>query len=843
MKKLFTSKILLAFLVIGSFATISAQTVIKVGAGQGDKQKTIQMAYDSIVPATVEGAYVLEIQAEYDPTTEVYPIDLKAKTGASAANNIVIKPASGVKKTIAAPVRTKVVSGVTFESGSLSIVLPDVTGISVDDVVYGIGVKPYATNTSYVKVTGVDEATKTVTISDATTSLQTSTTLFFGKIQTVALQLNGAKYVTIDGVSRTGDTGLTIQNPNNIYAKTILLITGAQNNTVKNCFIKGANLSGEFNNGTCGTIYFGTGENDFNTFEKNDICDIDGLPMPISTVLFGGNSNDNTFSENNLYNIGTGLSTNGNGGYFQYPSYMGTSKNYVLNNRMYWTKPASFNAGVTLVGMGGSMNGLGNRIEGNVIGYGAADGSGVAELTSITSATAVGITGFGIKNTSFTNNIMGGINATVKNITCVSIVNHNASTPDANTVCADNTFKDITVNATATGSTLYGLIFSIANPITVNIKNNTIKDLVIASLTAGNKCSVIGMSVTGTAHATAKVTYTNNQISNLTAGDDLSTAANEAYGINIGANTTLFERNLVTNLRAISSVNTGFIRGFQISGSNADGLIFKNNIARIGTNVLNDISLYGIYQGAATNADHVMKIYNNTIYLAGTAPATAAKNTFGFFHTGLAPKNDLKNNIIANKRSVGNTEAHYAMQVTTLLELTSSDYNLYQFGKYFGNAEATNADNLTVWAESFSTPTNVFDAHSAVADPNFVAPLAEVPNMNIQVTSPAKGTGIALTDVTTDFNGFSRSTMDIGALAYGSTVSAVESVKSSNLFVFGTKNGIVVTNQSGQIARVYSLTGQLVKSERLLSEKENISVANGLYIVRVGAFSTKVLVK
>jgi len=168
---------------------------------------------------------------------------------------------------------------------------------------------------------------------------------------------------------------------------------------------------------------------------------------------------------------------------------------------------------------------------------------------------------------------------------------------------------------------------------------------------------------------------------------------------------------------------------------------------------------------------------------------------------------------------------------------------MYQFVKYFGNTEAANVEDLATWAQSFSTPTVIFDAHSAVADPKFVAPDADVPNMNIQVTSPAKGTGIALTDVTTDFNGFTRSTMDIGALAYGSTVSAVESVKSSNLFVFGTKNGIVVTNQSGQTARVYSLSGQLVKSAKLLSDKENISVANGLYIVRIGAFSTKVLVK
>jgi len=842
MKKQFTSKFLMALAAVGCSAGLSAQTVIKVGASQEAYQKTIQMAYDSIMPDTIKGSYVIEIQSDYDPSAELYPISLKGKPGASAANAITIKPATGVKKVIANPVATKMITAVGFEKGVFDIVLPDVSGVAVDDNVYGIGIPAYATNTTYVKVVSINESTKTVTLSVATASLQTSTTLFFGKIQTSTLQLNGAKYVTIDGVSRTGDTGLTIQNPNNIYAKTILLITGAQNNTVKNCFIKGTNLSGEFNNGTCGTIYFGTGENDFNSFEMNDICDIDGLPMPISSVLFGGNSNDNTFSQNNIYNISTGLAVNGNGGFFQFPSYMGTSKNYVLNNRMYWTKPASFNAGVTLIGMGGSMNGLGNRIEGNVIGYGAADGTGVSELTSIEGVTGVGIVGFGIKNTTFINNTMGGINATVKNITCATLGNHNTSTPNADELCNGNIFQDITVNATASGATIYGLIYSIANPVNANIKNNIVKDLVIASPTPANKCSALGMSVTGTAHATARVSYSNNKVMNLTSGDDLSAAANEAYGINIGANTAVFERNYISNLRAISTLVTGFIRGYQISGSNAEGLLFKNNIARLGTDVMNDLLIYGIYQGAATSVDHAMKIYNNTIYVGGIAPITATKNTFGFFHTGLAAKNDLKNNIIANKRTVGNTEAHYAMQVTTSMELTSADYNIYQFGKYFGNVEAANADNLAVWAETLSTATSIFDAHSVVADPMFVAPDAAMANMNIQQASPAKGTGVVLADVTTDFNGFARSTSDIGALAFGS-FNAVNTVVENALSVYATNNAIVINNQMGQTARIYSLSGQMVKASLLQSDNESISMNKGFYVVRVNGSVSKVLVK
>ncbi len=486
---------------------------------------------------------------------------------------------------------------------------------------------------------------------------------------------------------------------------------------------------------------------------------------------------------------------------------------------------------------------MGNRIEDNVIGGTSADGTGLAELTAISTATAISFKFFDIKNSNLKNNTAANVNATFKAVVGVNIQTYSAQTPNANDICSGNTIKDITVNGTANGSSFHGVVVSSTCPFNIDVQNNSIKDIVIAASSPGNKCTILGMSVANAAHATARVSYTNNKIMNLTAGDDFSTVANEAYGINIGANTTLMERNLVANLRAVSTVNTGFIRAYQLNGSNSDGLLFKNNIARIGTNVLNDVSMYGIYQGAATDATHNVKIYNNTIYLGGTAPTTAAKSTVGFLHTGTAPINDLKNNIIANKRAVGNTEAHYAMQIKLPSEINSLDYNLYQFGKFIGKIDVDDASNLIDWADALSTPpTIIFDAHSVVADPDFENATADMPDMRIKSTSAAKGAGVALTDVTTDFNGFARTTNDIGALAYGS-VSAIETVKPSSIGVYGVNKAIVVKDMMGQNARIYTMNGQLVKSTQLLSDKENISVVNGLYIVRIGSFSSKVLVK
>ncbi len=846
MKKLFTSKILLAFVAISACATVSAQTVIKVGAGQGDKQKTIQMAYDSIVPATVAEAYVLEIQSDYDPTTEIYPITLKGKTGASATNNIVIKPATGVKKTIAAPNASKMFSGVAFDNAATTLTLTSVAGIELGQSVWGIGFPANVTTSSYVTVTAVDAGANSVTLSNATTSAQTSTTVFIGKIQTQTILFSGAKYVTIDGVSRTGNTGLTVENPNFINCQTVMFTLGSQYNTIKNCFIKGANQSGQFNNGTCGQIYFNAGENDFNTVDNCDICDIDGLPMPITMVnmcnVTGSNNNDNTISNCNLYNIATEFSTNGNAGFFQFPSGNGTNtyNTFVLNNRMYWTKPIVINLGIVGIGVGGSHNGLGNRFEGNVIGYGTADGTGVATITARTTATALAFQGIvNAKNASVVNNVVGGINLTAKTFLGISTQSYSATTVDADTYVSGNTVKDILVTATATGATAIGININTASAFAAKVKNNTVDNISLSGLPAYT-CVITGIEVAGTPVATSAFTYSNNKVSNLIAGDSFSTANNIVYGLKTNQGVVAVNSNLVYNINAINSLATAIVRGIQVAGSNVNGQTYSNNIVRIGNFVTGDASITAFYHGAATTAGDAFKLYNNTFYVGGQAPAAATKSTYAYFRpTGNSQANDFRNNIFANKRTVAALESHYAIQINAPTELTQSNYNLFQFGANLGYVSTLTsaAPDLAIWQSQS------IDANSIAVDPQFENADAYVPDMRLKATSPAKAAGTdLLTTVPKDFNGFTRTANDLGALAYG-TVSGFNTTKMADLSVYTTKNNIVVNNQMGQIAQVYSLSGLLVKTAVLHSDKESISVNNGFYIIRINSLVSKVLVK
>lgn len=857
MKKHFPFKksVVILSLFTGCFSlALNAQTVIKVGASQGNNQTTIQHAYDSLVVAPLTGAYVIELQSDYDPAAEKYPITFKNKTGASATNSITIRPATGVKKTISNPATNRMFTGLSFSSGANSIQLPDAQNVAVGQAVYGIGVPaflgtnsttdPYRNDT----ITSVDPATGWITLASATTGTVTGTTLFVGKPLSQTILFYGAKYITIDGVSRTdANTGLTIQNPNFINCQTIMFTNGSQYNTVKNCYIKGANQTGQINNGTCGQIFMNTGENSFNTIDNNDICDIDGSVTPITLInmcaISGSSNHDNTFSNNNMYNIGTGTSANGNAGFFQFPSGNGTNThhNYVLNNKMYWTKPVSMNTGMSCIGVGGSHNGEGNRIEGNVIGFGAPDGTGSATITALPTQAALQFSGIvNARNATVKNNTIGGIFLTAKAFVGITTNTYSATSFVADDYFVGNKVKDIVMTATASGATATCLSINSASAFSASVKNNKVDNVNLTGLPTF-VCTVTGLEVAGTPVGASALTYSDNSVSNLTAGDGSSTAANIAYGMKVNWAATSVNANMIYNINAINNTNTTIVRGLQVAGSSVVGQLFTNNIVRLGSFFTNDASIIAFYHGAATTAQDGFKLYNNTFYIGGTAPSGAKKSTYVYFRpTGNTQANDFQNNIFANKRVVAAQESHYAMQINAATDLTVSDYNLFQFGANLGYVSTLTAaaPDLAIWQSQN------LDAHSLAVDPQFEAPEALIPDMRIKSTSPAKGAGAnLLSTVSKDFNGFVRTSNDIGALTFGSIASGINPVSENKLTVLSGANGIILGNVSGKTVSIFSTAGRLVKTASVSSDRESISLEKGFYIVRVDGKVTKVMVK
>jgi hypothetical protein len=978
MKKIssFKKAIVLLSVLLLTATGISAAT-INVSADPvvaGTNYNTIKDAYAYIVSlGALTEAYVIELQSSYDPTiaTETYPITFAAN-GATATNNITIRPATGFKKAIGPANQTVTASDVSFTSSTTSVDLTGkitagdinllgttssitvtttatstsatITGGTLTNGTYTItgnaNIPTYATftysgsntitlssaataagtdvatsitptryisgigtfiNSTFYKIASISGNTLTVPTGAFIASSLANNKLFFGPVQTQAMYFNGGNYITIDGLMRNdASTGIIIQNPNLIYANTIYFNSGS-NNTIKNCTIKGANQTGSHNNGYCGQIFFNGGSN--NTVTLNDICDIDGYPLPICMVTFNGAPANNTVSYNNMYNIGTELSPNGNAGFFQYPSSLSGSNNNVLNNKMFWTKAAKFNTSPSLIGIGGSMSGIGHRIENNVIGYGAPDGTGTASLSAIATQTALTISVMSVRNCTVLNNIIGGINASLKIFNGMLLTAHGtSSTASGDNYCKDNQIKDITISGTASGAAFTGIQSNVSTPLNVNIKNNSVKNITLASTTAANTCTVTGIDVTGTATAATSTPYnyvfSGNQVSDLTAGNSASSAANTVYGIKTSVNALTVEKNLIYNLNAFNNTTTALVFGFrnivyggtkwtantaytlntivaygkrvykvttagttsttaptsQTGTAFADGTAqltwqynfpsttTKNNIINLGNNYAKDASIYAVYQDDATQNSNY---YHNTIYLGGTAPATATKNTFGFYRAGtIIPTIEIQNNIIANKRSnatpVTGTGVHYGVFVAAGTDISASNNNLY-WADALALVGATPKITLDDWKNTVASGS---DAASLSADPGFADATAATPDMHLSASSQANQSGVLIASVTDDFAGAIRADYtpnDMGAYAIAGSTSVTTS-KSIDLKVYVANNSIVFESLNGLIASVYTISGQKLKTIVLKSDKVAVPCSKGFYIVSVGDKNTKVMV-
>lgn len=873
MRKLSSLKnaiVLFAAILIG-MASVQAATITVSSAAEsaGVNYNTIQAAYNYIkdlgAVTPISEAYVIEIQSTYAGEV-AYPISFTAIAGASAINNITIKPATGAKITISNPAATVVKNGLTTTAAATVDVL-DATGIQVGQTIFGT-----ATNTAsaFPTVTNISGTTITAGTTNFVAKPSGTASLFFGTPGTKTITFTGATYVTIDGVSRTGTTGLTIQNPNNIVANT-LYFDGATYNTIKNCYIKGANISGNaYNSGNNGQIYF-TGVSNYNVIENNDVCDIDGNIMPINMFFFGntGSSTDatiiNTVQNNNIYNFNPTTATPvGNAGAFNFPS-SATPNTWVLNNRIYWTKTltATYSGSNTtffLIGFGSSSAGKLSRIEGNYIGGTASDGTGIATFTPAGSVTITVINGQ--SNFTVKNNQIFNISSSLPNGINGIVIGSSYTNADAGDI-SGNTIRDITVTSAGNNAAINAISRTpIAATFSRNVTNNIIYNLTATGASIANRMLIRGIYMQGT--CTSNSNFTGNTIYNFTAGDPNSTSNNFAIAMDLQLYTSVVEKNLIYNINvlgttAVTQTKTAY--GIRITGSNnvsynsVSGTEIKNNIIRLGTQLTdNPAMIYGIYQAAATTITDPCKIYNNTVYIGGSASSTAtiANSSYAFFRTGTVPVNDIRNNIFSNQRLVnGGAANQYAFSVAAPADVATMTKNLYQYnGKLgaIGTGSVTTYADLTEWntARAAVTPTALStDASLDNVVPGFADATAVTPDLHLSVSSPANQSGVVIASVTDDYSGLTRADYtpaDMGAYAIAGSTN-VENTRNSQSNIYTVNKALVFDNLNGSTAHIYGITGQLLNSIAINSDKVSVAIVPGIYFVKVNAINAKMLVK
>ncbi len=683
-------------------------------------------------------------------------------------------------------------------------------GVAIGMTVVGTGVGSGFTGAVNVVKVG---ATDVYTNASGTYAASAALTFTTPGALNPAIKFDGAKYVTIDGQSGGvgGTKNLTLSNTltfNN--ASTLYFVNDASYNTIKYCNILGSSVSST-SNPTTGTVFISTttgttaragsdpnftgSGNLNNTIDNCDIANASG-GLPTVGVYMNGTATytneSNTISNCNIYNyfnpgafVSAGIYINDN-----------TKTTTINANKFYQTAERTYThvsgEGINYGIFSATGSSDSKAFTNNIIGYSSNSQTGTMTLNGNKNFRFVGIyvgrplaTAYGnlITDIDISTSSVGATHAgTVTGI-------YAANNFPAATALSPNIIRNIIVRpsastgGTATTHTLCGLgaqggsapLFYYNN--VYNLQVIPTSDAVVSKLTG----IYIG------AGANTAVKFSN--IYDLTCGASGNTGAHTVTGIYSvgisqygGTNINTVERNLVYNLKAISSGSSGFPTIIGITGNceyAGKTSVFKNNFIALGENVMNDAIIYGILQ-PTTDATNLLKYYHNSVYIGGAAPASPTKNTFAFYSAGTTVvttgTNELKNNIFYNQRTITGTGKHYAIGFATGSVLKTCDYNLY-YASPVGLAIAVEKVDLTAWKDAIVAGS---DASSITANPQFIAPNATTPNLQVQTYSSAVAAkGASGTGVTDDYNGTTRAaTPAIGAYEFTYASAASDNYKS-----------------------------------------------------------------
>jgi hypothetical protein len=366
---------------------------------------------------------------------------------------------------------------------------------------------------------------------------------------------------------------------------------------------------------------------------------------------------------------------------------------------------------------------------------------------------------------------------------------------------SNNTIANITDLNSHASSYVMGL-YDASTTVLMKMTGNTVRDLTAASqnTTIAGTSSVVGLYSVNSVPGSV---ISQNKIYNLSNTDPTTAVGINAVYLAHSAGNLRFDKNFIHNISTSSNSATSQINGVYVNCSGTYVTI-KNNMIQLGINsngTANTASsiINGIYETGAT----VDSILNNSVYIGGAPAAVTTGSTYAFNSTispSLSTPRIYLDNIFYNARSGGTTGEHYGIKVggTTQFPLgLTSNYNLIiangATGGVFGSFNSVDQINWAAWKNTVGT-----DIASGTGDPNFIAPTGNTANANLHVQSPTpiEGQGIALTNVTDDFDGQVRSGLtptDVGACAGNFTLSA--DVFGQNITYVPLGNGLVAATR------------------------------------------------
>ncbi len=775
----------------------------------------------SAMGSGIGGPVIFELQTNYSPASETYPITIGAITGASAVNTITIRPASGVS------------SSIILTSGTNPAQILYLNGanyVTFDGRPGGSGSTPYLTfsNTfaSGSAVTFINDASNNV-----------------------------IKYVTVQGVNTSSSSGVVV------FGATTGT-TGNDNNTITHCDIKDGTSQPAVGIYSAGTAAM---DNSGNTVSNCTISNFRGGSTTQAGIYLASNNSDWTISGNSFFMstayAGTAATTMS--GIF----IAGAGNNYLIDGNFIGGNSASAAGTWTVNGTAATYKFIGinvnagtsaassiqnntirnftwistsntgtapglwcgiycqsglvniGTVTGNTIGSGTGTGSIGVSLSTNSGGISYGIVNGSSSANSISQNIIGSVSvigatasqshgfigiATTSGNTAIA-GNVIGSTGTANSIIAstasistigqpvigvwssstgtvsvtDNTIANITNNSVGTTAGTYlhqtrGILIGSAlssNPAAINtsatVTGNTVYSLSTSVPTpaASVNSSLIGISVLMN-NTVTPTTISRNTIHTL--ANTTGTAAVEVDGIytttgTLVSGTHTIARNLIHSLTTTSSGISSALNGIKVaSGTNT----LQNNMIRLGINaaggsITTGMQIFGINEAGGSN-----NLYFNSIYIGGSG-VIAVNPTYAFSSVVTTNVRTYMNNIFCNARSnASGSGINYAIKISAignnLTSLTSNYNDFYAPG--VGGMLGISKSSLGEWLATTGQ-----DANSLYADPFFILPTGTSATLDMHLTAsgtPAEGSGLAIAAVSDDFDGTARSTVtptDIGA--------------------------------------------------------------------------------
>ncbi len=617
------------------------------------------------------------------------------------------------------------------------------------------------TSTAILNASGSGNANYT-----SVTIYPTGTYKISGSVSPALIQLNGADNVTIDGrVNQSGSTNaLTLENTFTTSTHAVIWIDsvltgtggGAQNNTIRNCIIRGGTMTNSYGitaGSSASITSSGGGNHNLKILYNQFIHLYYGIYVyGLSNMLIRGLE-----IKYNLFG-----STDGSGSIAYMSMYL------------YYTRGAVIEENQFL------------RISGTTTFYGVYCYYG--DSTKI------------INNTYKNHNHPSAWYGIFLGISHYSTIQ-------------GNTYDNI-----ITTSTIYGVYLTSTNycNITENFMTGiqppgtvTIYLYFLTSSSYNNITNnrMIDLNVGGTIYPIYLSSSHYNKIESNVITDIRSFYHN--YGIYFtSANYNLIAKNTIGNFFSWNSTTAYGVYGIHIASGTADTL-YNNVIYRLrstNASATSTLNPFGIYIAGGTGH----RIYYNSVNLYGSQEGTNTSGTLSaaIYIASAASSLDMRNNTFTNSLEGRTGSSSYAIYCTGMPASSTFNYNNYFASGTYGilGFLGSNRTSITDWRTATSQDANSFSSNPLYNAPNNLRPTA---------SSPLIGSGVAITGYNRDFLDVTRSSTapTVGAYEQGgdfqgptitfTALSNTTSTSNYNVSGIGITDPAGVNTTSGTRPRLY----------------------------------------